>query len=140
MKHILDKRTDFQKYLFIRGFLITEENLKEKKDKFPFYSNWENYRFGKYNFLIHNKQNIYYREENNKTYFIIGHAYNPFNMNFEEMKILENIALADSKGKNKLIDKINELTGVFIFGYSNFALVKVLLHLEISILFSKKIA
>lgn len=40
LKNILDKREDIQKYLYMRGFLITTEDVVIKEEGYPFYGNW----------------------------------------------------------------------------------------------------
>ena len=56
--------------------------------------------------------NVY--EDNGNCFFILGHAYNPFTMEIDEIAILKRIA--EAYGTQNYIDRINELTGVFIYG------------------------
>lgn len=117
LKGMLDTREDLQKYLFIRGFLITNESIESKQNDFPFYSNWTMQKLGSYQFWIHNLQKFFYLERDNKIFFLIGHAYNPFTMEYYEMEILNTVANAYSNDNSTYLDAIDELTGLFIIGH-----------------------
>ncbi|MEO0233708.1 MAG: hypothetical protein ABIN11_01295 [candidate division WOR-3 bacterium] len=116
LKNILDQRKDLQKFLFIKGFLITTKDLSEKKDSFPFYSNFEVKKIKNIFFWIYKNVPFYTFESKNKTYFLIGHAYNPITMEHDENKILLDLSFQDEKGTYNFINKINELTGIFLLG------------------------
>jgi hypothetical protein len=62
-------------------------------------------------------QKLIFIKKEGKTLFLIGHAYNPFTMEYEEIKILQYIDDAYQKGKSTYLDAIDELTGLFILGY-----------------------
>lgn len=113
----LDVRKDLQKHLFIRGFLITNSNEDFNLKEYPFYSNWDFVQLNSFKFLTHNQQEIYYVNKDGRIFFIIGHAYNPFTMQYEEEKILEKIAASFSRGSESYFEAINELTGLFLLGY-----------------------
>ena len=115
LKQALDERQDLQHFLFIRGFLITNNEI-EMPDKYPFYSNWNVDKIGAFNFYTHKLQKLYKVQHNERIFFLIGHAYNPFSMEHDELKILNTIAEAFSNGNDAYLDKINELTGIFILG------------------------
>lgn len=110
----LDNNIDIQKYLYIRGFLITDDKNIDTL-KYPFYRNWYNVNIGNYDFYINNDQKLYLYKSNNKIYFIIGHAYDPFTNEYKESNILKYISKADKNGL--YYNTINELTGVFVAGY-----------------------
>jgi len=116
LKAQLDLRPDLQKYLFIRGFLITTEDISDISS-FPFYGNWNKEKVDNYYFMIHNLLNVYYYDINGITFFLIGHAYNPFTMEYEENIILKKIAEEHFNGTDSYYKAINELTGIFILGY-----------------------
>lgn len=40
LKEILDERADLRKYLFVRGFLLSQ-NTEIDGDTFPFYGTWK---------------------------------------------------------------------------------------------------
>lgn len=113
LKNILDDKPDVHKHLFEKGFLITDAEI-ENTDKYPFYGNWNKTVIGRYNFWIYNSTNLYVYDFEEKTFFLIGHAYNPYTMDYDEKVILQKIA--QNFGTNKYFDIINELTGIFIMG------------------------
>lgn len=113
LKESLDARTDLQKHLFVRGFLVTDATLPDLTI-FPFYGNWDVVTFGKYHFATHCLTDKTFYTHNDKTFFILGHAYNPFTMEHEEERILEKIAVSYDEGT--YIEAINELTGIFVVG------------------------
>lgn len=117
LKKILDERPDLQEYLFIRGFLITNNNV-DYQNRYPFYSNWEVEQIGSYRFWTHKLQRLFQFKKEDITFFLIGHAYNPFTMEYDENKILKYIADAYSIGHSAYIEAIDELTGLFIMGYT----------------------
>ncbi len=99
--------------LFAAGFLVTDRDV-EGMDDFPFYGNWNKvYRDGFF-FLTHRRTPLTFLSDGPDTYFLIGHAYNPFTMVWEEEGILTDIADADKKGS--LRAAVDELTGFFVFG------------------------
>lgn len=116
LKDILDQRIDLQKHLFVRGFLITNEDLIDIKGSYPFYSNWKLNQIGKYNFWVNNLQKLYVYVIGNIHFFLIGHAYNPFTMDENELNILKQLSELYFENTNKYQDKIDELTGLFITG------------------------
>ena len=109
----LDTNPDLAKFLFIRGFLITSREITNT-DAFPFYGNWIFEKHGSFYFCTHKLAKMHFFEKDSRTFFIIGHAYNPFTMKHKEKDILEDIA--NFYGTEDYIKKINELTGVFVMG------------------------
>ncbi|MBQ8164279.1 MAG: hypothetical protein IJZ94_00480 [Clostridia bacterium] len=117
LKDLLDTRKDLQKHLFVRGFMITNDKFTVSA-QFPFYGNWKQQKIGNYTFCVHNLQQYYFVEREGKTFFLIGHAYNPYTMDYEEEVILTKIAEAYSEDREVWLNFINELTGLFIIGYT----------------------
>lgn len=116
LKNILDKKEDFQKYLYIRGFIITNKDL-DCENEYPFYGNWSMTKVGSFNVWVNNLQKLFYLEKEGRSFFLIGHAYNPFTMDHDESIILEKIAQAYMLGEKEYYKVINELTGLFILGF-----------------------
>lgn len=111
---MLDKNPSLKQDLFIRGFLITNEKQINLND-FPFYGNWDQEEYNGYYFLTHKLTGIHtYTDSNSNVFFLLGHAYNPFTMEYEEDRILAHIA--DAYGTNDYIERINDITGVFVYG------------------------
>lgn len=116
IKALLDNRKDLQKYLFIRGFLISREPFS-KINEFPFYGNWDVLESDGYFFMTHKLQDVYLVKENNVTFFLIGHSYNCFTMEHDEKKQLKKIAESYHKNQDAFYDAIDELTGAFLLGW-----------------------
>ncbi|MBQ9729965.1 MAG: hypothetical protein IJV80_04035 [Clostridia bacterium] len=113
IKQTLEKNTDLQKYLFIRGFLATDASNVPAGD-FPFYGTWKHVQKGNVHFYTHPLTGVHFWDKNGKTYFLFGHAYNPFTGEICEEKILERIASATEE--KEFYDRLDELTGIFVLG------------------------
>lgn len=116
LKQLLDSNPQYQSFIFKRGFLITN-NKNLNLTEYPFYNNWNVSEIGMYSFITHKNQTIYTFKINYRVYFLIGHAYNPFTMEINEFNILRKIASAAEDSDEKYFEEINELTGLFLFGY-----------------------
>lgn len=113
IKNLLEQHIELQKDLFIRGFLITDKHFST--EEFPFYGNWRVEQHGKYFFMAHELTGMHvYTDENGNVFFIMGHAYNPFTMEYDEKNILQYIA--EAYGTAEYMERINDLTGVFVYG------------------------
>ncbi len=116
MKSALDVRPDLQKFLFRRGFLISRNSFDDIIEQFPFYGNWTSIQLGEYHFMAHKDTGFHYCVTDHATYFIMGHCYNPFTMEHEEVKQLVYIAEA-YQHPEEFQRRIDELTGVFVLGW-----------------------
>lgn len=117
MKKVLDTNTHLQKFLFIRGFLITDTEI-ENTEAFPFYGNWKKEKHGNYWYMAHKSAGMHiYEDENGKVFFLMGHAYNPFTMEHEETNILKSIS--KTYGTDEYIDCLNALTGIYVTGVAD---------------------
>lgn len=111
---MLDKNPELKKDLFIRGFLVTDRKI-ENIEEFPFYGNWKIEEHGGYYFIAHALTGMHiYETEDGKVFFMMGHAYNPFTMEYKEDIILEHIAAA--YGTDDYMERVNDITGVFVYG------------------------
>lgn len=113
IKNVLKNNKDLQKHLFVRGFLISNQEIKDTTD-FPFYGNWRSEKHGNFWYMAHNLTGMHIYENNGKVFFIMGHAYNPFTMEHEETAVLKRIA--ENYNTDKYIDCLNELTGIYVAG------------------------
>lgn len=113
IKQILDRQVDLREFLFVRGFLLTD-NADIPSDGYPFYNAWKCEHHGGLFFWTHPKTGLYTTDRDGKTYFLFGHAYDPFTMEIDERKILSRIA--DHDGEADMFDYIDEMTGVFVYG------------------------
>lgn len=111
---MLESHPYLKEDLFIRGFLITDQK-PEDLTAFPFYGNWRIEEHGGFYFLAHKLTGMHvFSDEIGNHFFIMGHAYNPFTMKYQEIEILEDIAKAYYD--DRYLDKVNDLTGVYVTG------------------------
>jgi len=115
LKQQLDNRQDLQHLLFRRGFLLSQKEFD--MSSFPFYGNWVTNQMAGYHFMTHQEAKCFSTERNGVTHFLMGHAYNPFTMEHEEIKQLERVAEEFEKGSEAYWAAVDELTGVFVMGY-----------------------
>ncbi len=116
LKRQLDNKKDFQQYLYSRGYLVTTKCL-ENINEYPFYGNWTVNEFDDLYIYSHKAQNVVFYRGKTGSYFLIGHAYNPFTMEHKEDAILKELDYAVEKGNE--FEKINELSGQFLIGKNN---------------------
>ena len=117
MKKTLDGYSKFQERLYCKGFLITNDK-QNVSGEYPFYSNWKERSINEWIYMYtHNETSIYTYEERDITYFIIGHAYDPYNMVVDENELLKRLATAHRISNNEYWDVESNLTGVFCLGY-----------------------
>lgn len=116
-KHILrtlEQHPELKADLFIRGFLVTNAQDVDIA-KHPFYGAWRHECVANYHFYAHPLTGVHvYRKSEAEAYFLLGHAYNPFMMQHEELHILQHIA--ESASEEEELSRINDLTGVFVLG------------------------
>lgn len=113
VKAILEQHEDLREFLFVRGFLLTD-NAGIQSDGYPFYSAWKCEKHANYYFWAHPKTGIHLIDHDGKTFFLFGHAYNPFTMEIDENVILRRIA--EHYGQSDYFEYVDEITGVFVFG------------------------
>ena len=115
LKNMFEENKELQELLFIRGFLLTDDK-NINVEVFPFYANWNKLKIDdRYDIYVHKKQKATIIEVNGNKFFLLGHAYNPFTMEYKENKILQRIG--EAYNTDRFQDYIDELTGVFVFGY-----------------------
>lgn len=113
IKKILDENQEFRDVLFRRGYLITDNDNINTED-YPFYELWTKKKIGLYNFIVHKDQDFYAHEEDDYKIVMIGHAYNPFDMKYQEKELLKDCIVAYKIGKEKFFEKISEFTGIHV--------------------------
>lgn len=117
MKRTLEEYPKFQKKLYCKGFLITNEK-QNVGTEYPFYLNWSERQITSSFYLYtHEETYSYIYEKNGDIHFLIGHAYDPYNMLINENEILENLANAKEKSDVTYWEEESKLTGVFCVGY-----------------------
>lgn len=112
LQRILDDKTEYQECLFQRGFLITDDEIPDTLS-YPFYGNWNLYNLKKYNFVIQKNVSFYFIERQGSVFFLIGHAYNPYDMEYDENKLLEKLSALKEKD---FWDYESTLTGIYVIG------------------------
>lgn len=110
----LEQHPELKSDLFIRGFLITDATDLDLSIH-PFYGLWKSEEVGTFHFISHPLTGSHiYRHAEDCTFFLMGHAYNPFTMQHDERVILQHIAEASTPEEE--ISRINDITGVFVIG------------------------
>lgn len=121
MKSILSDYAQYRDKLYCRGFLITDR-VDIPMDEYPFYGNWdtkciavddENSLY----IICHRQTKSYIYNDGNAVHFIIGHAYNPYQMESDEEVILDGLSKALRNSIYEYWEKESELTGVFCVGF-----------------------
>lgn len=114
-REMLEQYPQLKQDLFIRGFLVTDREI-ENLDAFPFYGNWQEEIWGGWHFLTHRLTGFHiHGDDQGRVFFLLGHAYDPFAMEHEEDKLLRR--LAGAYGTDSFMDRIHDLTGVFVLGW-----------------------
>ena len=120
MKKELDENPQFKDKLYCRGFLLTNDQYYDV-DQYPFYSNWKVKKIqvddNCYYLYTHRDTQCYTFFDNKHVFFLIGHAYNPFQMKTDEIEILKDLSIALKNGTDSFWKAESELTGVFCIGF-----------------------
>lgn len=111
---VLDEKAENRKFLFIRGFLVSNKEV-EGTDSFPFYGTWNHQERQGFHFYTHPLTGNFFAPTKNGEIFLLGHAYNPFTMEHDENACLTKIA--SRYGEEDFFDAVSELTGIFVLGY-----------------------
>ena len=104
IKEILVEYPQYQEALFVRGYLITNDDFSNL-NSYPFYGYWNHSELGKLedgnvlNIYYHSKQDFFIYKEGDIIAAIIGHAYNPFDMKYDEVEILKDCIAEFKKGR-----------------------------------------
>lgn len=109
----LKSKKYLQKYLFDKGFLITNYKGIETLGEFPFFGNWTKQKIGEYFLYLHKRTKAFFYRTNDRTHILIGHAYNPFSHEMSEELLLKEIA--EQYNTDKYYEVLDEWTGVFFY-------------------------
>ena len=109
----LDNKLEFRKHLFEKGFLITDSDHYDRLKEYPFYGNWNVAKFGDYYFYTYKTLDLYVKEANGLFLFLIGHAYDPFDMVYDENSILDKLIKLENA---EFWKQEANLTGVYVMG------------------------
>ncbi len=113
IKNRLDKEDKYRDLLFKRGYLLTDAPIKDLS-AYPFYNLWGQSKIGNYYLYVQKSQTLYTATKDGLTSVIIGHAYNPFDMQCDENALCEDLINAYQGGLEKYFDKVSEFTGLHI--------------------------
>ena len=113
IKATLDNSSEYRDLLFKRGYLFTDKK-QDDLEAYPFYGNWKETLVGDYYLYVHKDQTFYVCQKDGLYSVIIGHAYNPFDMKWDENQICEDLISCYKEGTAPYFDKISELTGLHI--------------------------
>lgn len=112
----INRFPEYKSSIFEQGFLITDRNLK-MGDTFPFFGNWREQQLTpRYCVWLHCRQKLYVVTREEITYFLIGHAYDPFAGQWDENEILCTLAERSQGDFERGLETINDLTGLFVIG------------------------
>ena len=109
----LNKNPEYRDVLFRRGYLFTDRKLENTSD-YPFYGQWQELQAGKYRLYVHNAQTVYSYREDDTQVLLVGHAYNPFDMQCDEQILCQDLLAAGKISQEAYFDKVSELTGLHI--------------------------
>lgn len=112
MEREMNKRPDLQKKLYARGFFFTDDVVDHLR--YPFWGQWKKKTCGNGTLLVSPEQQWHALENENCTMLLIGHAYDPISLVWEEHRILKDLCAFVMQQDWKLFfQKLNQLTGVF---------------------------
>ena len=114
---VLDRIPEFKEFLYIRGFIITDDKIS-LNNSYPFYDNWKENSLGNSLYIYtNNNTQVFTHTDNGEIFFLIGHAYNPYKMLIHEEAILNDLCESLKKSKEQYYESVSELTGVYVVGY-----------------------
>lgn len=116
IQQILSNAPGLRGKLYARGFLFTDGVVRP--EDYPFYGLWQQRQLSKYLLLVAPSQHYYCLEEKEHALILVGHAYNPFSMEFDENQILhsmdKNFTQASlANPQSGFWQFVHELTGIF---------------------------
>lgn len=112
IKNMLETNPSERIHLFQRGFIITDMDIPNLEE-YPFYGNWKKTEIFNFSFVIHKEVELYTTKSREGVLFLIGHCYNPFDMEFNENTILEKMADLD---ESEFWEYEANLTGIYVMG------------------------
>jgi len=97
INQICKDNKEFRNKIFARGFLVTDCDFN--LSGYPFYGLWSEYTVHNCHVYVHPQQHCFIKGNR----ILIGHAYNPFESEYDELKILDTLNF----------ETLNQLTGIF---------------------------
>ena len=99
--------------LYVDGFLLTTDKNVCRCNIGVDWSSWKKYKYYEFGLFVHPAQSVYSLLNDKKYYVLVGHAYNPFTMQSDELEILAR--LAELFGTDKYQEYFDQLTGLFFY-------------------------
>lgn len=106
IRNTLIEHVGLRDKLFCRGYVLTDSVINEQQ--YPFYGLWNKSTIDGYTLLVSPKQHSFIYTGRQGIWVMVGHAYNPFTMDSDELTILKKMDQSDN-----FISILNELTGIF---------------------------
>lgn len=114
LQDIINADKSLSKYLFIRSYIISDENFGDIS-AFPFYGMYMEERIGNYVFRVHKEQHLYTYNKGDATLFLIGNCVNPFDHISDEYELLHQLSKL-YPSQSIMLDYANRFTGIFLLG------------------------
>ena len=105
--------TDWNKSLYTFGYLLTNDS-ERAINQLPQLASWNHLSIRNYALFVHPKQKYFCYDTNERTFLLVGHAYDPFSMTLDENTILARLASVEY-GSEAYRECFDQLTGVFFF-------------------------
>lgn len=105
--------TDWKNSLYTYGYLLTNDGQRAVL-RIPELGGWRKQQVRGYTLFVHPEQKSFCYETPERTFLLVGNAYNPFTMTADENGILAHLA-SMAYGSNDYRDYFDQLTGVFFF-------------------------
>ncbi|MGM9600394.1 MAG: hypothetical protein ACI3W5_02250 [Faecousia sp.] len=115
IEEIIQSDKLYQSLVFSRGFLITTNKTIDLIES-VLTQLWICKPLGQYNVWLHPETTSYIYTEKSTSFLLIGHAYNPFEQQYDERDILRSLANHYFQSIDRFCEKVSELTGVFTIG------------------------
>ncbi len=105
---------NWKEKLYVRGYLLTDDTEICSRD---IGLNWDMWAFsdlGEFRLYVSKKETAWIHKSENRFFVLVGHAYNPFTMEHDEIAILQSLA-SKYADKGAYREAFDQLTGVFTY-------------------------
>lgn len=115
MEKMLSEFPQYRKFLFQKGFILTDSQTNFLMDEYPFYGNWVRRFVGGCQLLVHNEERFYIKSDSAVSTILIGHAVDVAHNECDENKIVENLHREWECGRHDdFWDRESCLTGIYL--------------------------
>lgn len=118
IRYLLSKKPFIQTKLYTNGFLISNKRFQINND-YPFYDNWVIREVGSFYIHLHKDAKCAFLIDSINSFFIIGHAVDPFSKLYKEEDILKKLQDAFNLSADKYYSALGDLTGIYCTGIIN---------------------